>query len=136
VDESEWVRFIKTGWPKEVAVGRLGRQLTKVLRADTDRVVLRHDYALKCVHKHGLDHFHFPMMGIAMEFGRALYDEGRPNHLLFLHRDDIVFQRWFKLVLKVTGPGELYVTTFHRVEAVDVNRLVKGKLILRDDPGN
>ena len=106
--------------------------LLKVLRADTNRVVLRHDYALKCVHKHRLDFYQFPMMGIVLDLGMAVHDDRRPNHLVFLHRDDVIFERWYKLVVKLTGPGELYVTTFHRIEAVDVNRFTKRCKMLRD----
>jgi hypothetical protein len=132
MDESDWQKFIANGRPREVPVGRMAPLLLKVLRADTNRVVLRHDYALKTVHKHQLDFYQFPMMGITLDLGMAVHDDTRPNHLLFLHRDDVIFERWYKLVVKLTKPGELYVTTFHRVEAVDVNRLVKGRQILRD----
>src|SRR5689334_21252376 len=122
MDESDWQRFLATGRPPEVPIGRAAQSLRGVLRADNDRVVLRHDYALKCVHKHQLDFYHFPMMGITLDLGMALHDAKLPNHLVILHRDDVIFGRWYKLVVKLTGNGELYVTTFHRVEAVDVNR--------------
>lgn len=125
MDESGWQKFLASGWPHEVPIGRMSPLLLKVLRAANDRVVLRHDYAMKCVHKHALDFYHFPMLGIALDLGMAVHDDRRPNHLVFLHRDDVIFGRWHKLVVKLTEPGELYVTTFHRVEAVDVNRMVK-----------
>ena len=136
MDESDWLRFVSKAWPREIAIGRLSPLLLKVLRADNDRVVLRHDYALKCIHKHGLDFYRLPMMSITLDLGLAVHDDTRPQYLEFYYRDGVLFGHWFKLVVKLTGHAELYATTFFRVSAVDVNRGVKRAHVLREMTGN
>jgi hypothetical protein len=131
MDESGWHKFIGSGLPKELPIGRLAPELCRILQSPTDRVVIRHDYALKIVHKHALDFYHFPMLAITLDLGMAIHDLKRPRHMTFLHYEAVVFSRWFKLVVKATGRDELYAATFHKVDAEDIKRLKKGRHIIR-----
>jgi hypothetical protein len=124
--ESEWLEFLSTGNPLSVPVTRLPSELTRLLHSDTDRLTLRHDYAMKSMVKHRLQPYHFPMLPITVDLGRIILQPLKSKHLNFFYRDDVVFGTWFKAVVKTNSEmDELHVATFHRVHSDEVARWVR-----------
>ncbi len=130
--EDEWVKFCVSGEPKLASVGRLDHDLCKRLRTSNDLVRMRHDYALKLMHKHKFSPDYFGMLEFTMLYGRVVSD--RKWHLTFFHYDDIVFGSWLQLTIKSADSGnELWVSTFHRQSHTEVTRHCKKHTVLRQE---
>jgi hypothetical protein len=130
VTEEEWFRFLNGEGPELRRVCRLDSGILWHIRAETNIVHIRRDYALKSVHKHGLGPAHFMMMEIALRFGAAILD--RALHLTFLYPDNAVFQTNFQATIKANASGsEVLVSTFHKSDAQEMRRKMKRHLIIR-----
>ena len=61
---------------------------------------------------------HLALIQSVVDHGALYQDQDRANHLvLFEHRG-----QWWRLVLKCTGKGEAFISTFHRARATQAER--------------
>lgn len=130
--EEDWFRFIAPGEPQLLRITRLSESLCPHINARNSRVFLRHDYALKLLHKHRFKPHHFPMLPITIEHGRAICD--RQRHLTFFLPERVVFGTWFQAPIKANQEGEqIFVCTFHKQDAREVERICRRHEILRPE---
>lgn len=81
--------------------------------------------------KHGLQANHFPIIELAILFGRVIHD--REPDLTFFYYDSAVFGTCFKVAVKRTPCGsEVYVKTFHKITPQEVARICRKHPILRE----
>ncbi len=93
---------------------------------------MEHYYALKAAMKHGFDSHHFPMVPIAIEFGRCVLE--RPRCLSFFYFDEHVFDKWFHVALKANNAGtEIWLSSFHRTKPHEVGRITRKGTIIRPE---
>jgi hypothetical protein len=129
INHFDWHRFLYGDIQSPVTLGRLSKDLVKVLGSTDDRVYLHPSYAPKFLVKHGLSADHMQMLPFCIENGLVIQD--RPETLSFLFRDEALFGDIFHTVLKVTGKRhEIWVTTFFRIAETEFRRRLKrGKYI-------
>lgn len=127
----EWIPYLQGLEPPVRRVGRLTEELRHALRASNSSVYISHDYAVKAIAKHRLQPDHFPMIELAILYGRVIHD--REPDLTFFYYDTAVFGTWFKVAVKRTPCGsEVYVKTFHKITPQEVARICRKHVILRD----
>jgi hypothetical protein len=94
-------------------------------------VQIHHAYAVKAHIKHGIDAYRLPMVGIAIDLGRAVLDSR--GHFQFFYFEEVIFGKWFHVVVKPNIAGsELWVSSFHMTKPSEVARHTKSGKVLRD----
>lgn len=133
--ENEWVDFALRGYPWLASVGRLDPELCRLLGCSTNLVRIRHDYALKLLHKHRYQPHTLPLMEHCLQFGRVVAD--KKWHLSFFHYDEVVIGGWHQLTIKTADNGsEVWVSTFHPQSPSEVHRLTKKHTVIRNEKHN
>jgi hypothetical protein len=129
MDHFDWHRFLHGDIERPVTLGRLSKDLVKVLGATDDRIYLHPSYAPKFLMKHGLTASHLELLPTCIERGIVLQD--RHGTLQFLFRDEVYSGDIFHAAIKVTGERhEIWVTTFFRIAETELRRRLKrGKFI-------
>jgi hypothetical protein len=128
--DAEWFNFVAGGVPNIASVTRLPPDLCRTIGSSTSLVRFRHDYALKCAHKHHLRPIHFPMLPIVIDCGFVISD--RQQHLNFYYYENVVFGGWLTATVKADQTGtELWVATFHPASAREAKRMVKKYKMIR-----
>jgi hypothetical protein len=118
-----------TGEP--LRIGRIGSALSRRLGAYTTVVWLSHQTMTKQLLRHpDLQLQDYLFVDHILRTGAVF--PGRGGSLAFIHappdRDGLLS---FKVVVKVTGDGELYMTTFHRLRAAEVRRAFRRDVAIR-----
>jgi hypothetical protein len=130
--EEEWHRFVWGREPQIITIGELPQDLCRVMGTASPLIRMEHFYALKAAQKHGLEAREFPMLEIAIGFGRCLLDA--KGGLTFLYFDEHVFGKWFHVTLDVNADRtELWVSTFHRSRPGEVRRITRKRTIIRPE---
>jgi hypothetical protein len=127
--EEEWFSFITTGKPPIISVTRLASELCQTIKATTNLVQIRHDYALKTLSHHNVLPHHFRHLTWGIERGRAISD--RQKHLTFFWLDS--YAGWFHITIKTNERrDELWVSTFHKTTESKTRGKLKKHVILRE----
>jgi hypothetical protein len=130
VTEQEWIEFLITGMPQAVSITRIPATLSHALACSTQLVQMHHAYAVKAHAKHGIDPHRLPMVGITIDLGRAILDTR--GHIQFFHFDEIVFGKWFQVVVKPNvACNELWVSSAHISKPTEVARRTNAGRVLR-----
>ncbi|WP_298371157.1 hypothetical protein [uncultured Bradyrhizobium sp.] len=130
--EEEWIDFLVYAMPQAVSITRIPADLSHALGCSTGLVQMHHSYAVKAHTKHGIDPYRLPMVGIAIDVGRAVLD--RRGHLQFFHFDEVVFGKWFHVVVKPNAPlTELWISSIHITKPKEVARHTKAGRVLRPE---
>jgi hypothetical protein len=128
----DWLQFVAGGQPNTSVVAKLPEDLCRIIGASSPAIRLRHDYALKFHRKHGLEIDQFPLLPIAIDFGRVISDQ--PRRLTFFYFERVISNRWYQVTIKSTRDGnEMWVMTFHAQEAPEVLRMCRRCPVLRKD---
>jgi hypothetical protein len=130
VTEQEWVEFLATGVPQSVSVTRIPAALSHALGCSSQLVQMHHAYAVKAHIKHGIDAYRLPMVGVAIDLGRAVLD--LRGHLQFFYFEEVIFGKWFHVVVKPNiACSELWISSFHMTKPSEVARHTKSGEVLR-----
>jgi hypothetical protein len=128
----DWLQFVAFGEPPVIPVATLPSDLCRIIGSDTPLVRLRHDYALKFHRKHGFSIDEFPLLPIAIDLGRVISDKS--FCLTFFYFERVISNHWYEATLKcVSNRTEIWVTTFHPTNYVEVKRMCKRCPVLRAD---
>lgn len=132
MDHFDWHRFLHGDIEQPVTLGRLSRDLVKVLSATDDRIYLHPSYAPKFLVKHGLTADNMQQLNICIASGKVV-KQYRPRALSFLLIDQDGGNDMFHAVIKVTTENhELWVSTFHKIRLDEVKRMLKHGIIERN----
>lgn len=127
----DWFRFVAGDGPDVISVTRLPNDLCRHIGCSSSLVRMRHDYALKCAHKHKLRAAHFPMLPIVIEHGFVISD--KPRHLTFYLFENVVFGGWLVATIKATEANtELWVATYHVAKPAEAKRMRKKYRVIRE----
>lgn len=114
-----------------VRIGRISAALARHLGANTTVVRLSHQTLIKQLLRHpDLRLEDYVFVDHVLSTGTVI--AVRTGSLAFVHapvgKQDLLP---FKVVVKVTVDGDLYMTTFHRLRQAEVRRILKQGRILR-----
>lgn len=128
----DWRLFLAGQWDKEIAIAQLSPTLTAYLGASSPFVYLQQQYAIKAVEKHNLSPEHMHLIFETVDYGAALAEAGRPQHLTFLHFDAVTFEDWFQVSVKRGQEDRrIFVTTFHRSNDHEMRRRFRKHSLVR-----
>jgi hypothetical protein len=127
----DWDSFIRKGRGRTLRLAQLSPDLTAHLDAVSNVVHIEHSYALKSVEKHQMLPAHFPMLDETIDQGAVVRDGDQ--HLVFLHFDEYVWNRWFRVTVKRCNERrKLFVSTFHKTELGQVRGKLRRLPVLRE----
>lgn len=130
----DWQWFLDHGEGRTLWVAQVAPDLAEMLGAASNRVSLGHSYAVKAAEKHRLTAAHFPMVFETIDYGYALAD--RERHMTFLHFDRADWEGWFQVTIKrAMDDRALYVTTFYKTNAKEVQRKLRKYPVVRNKMG-
>jgi hypothetical protein len=116
---------------RPIQLCRIERSLAEAIGATTNSVWLSRSTIEKQLTRHrDMDFPHYRMLPIVLGYGAVVQD--RPRHLTFVYPDDAVFGWAFKATVKTVKLGhELYLVSYHKIEAKKAPRLLQRGALLR-----
>lgn len=131
MDHFDWHRFLYGDIERPITLGRLSKDLVKILGATDDRIYLHPSYAPKFLVKHALTANNMQNLTICIATG-VVVQQYRPRSLSFLLKNNNGANEMFHAVIKVTSEShELWVSTFHKIRLDEVKRMLKHGIIER-----
>jgi hypothetical protein len=122
ISEKQILDLLRGDRTAPILVGLLPDKLMSCINAKTNNIFISSHTALKQFKKHAdLLPKEYLLIDLAIRYGEVRHQE---RYLRFIYDETVIFSRTYSVLVKSCLDGrELFMASFHRVRAQDVERL-------------